>query len=49
MIARLCHLIGQLGTTTSLDFPDSHNDGDFGQFLVNAPHEYLKTVQGLEN
>lgn len=40
MLARLFPFLGQLGTTPSAEFPDSHNAGDFGQFLVGAPHEY---------
>ncbi|MEW6232734.1 MAG: acetamidase/formamidase family protein [Chloroflexota bacterium] len=28
--------------------PDSHNAGDFGQFLINAPHEYGITKEKLE-
>lgn len=49
MVARLRPFIGQLGTTPSLDFPDSHNAGDFGQFLIDAPHEYAKTLEELNN
>ncbi|MBM1155091.1 acetamidase/formamidase family protein, partial [archaeon] len=37
--------LGQLGTTPSVDIPDSHNAGDFGYFLVNAPHEYAITEE----
>jgi len=37
---RLRPFLGQLGTTPSMPMPDSHNAGDFGVFLVNAPHEY---------
>jgi len=29
--------------------PDSHNAGDFGQFLLGAPHEYGITKEQLEN
>ncbi|MBI4759448.1 MAG: acetamidase/formamidase family protein [Chloroflexi bacterium] len=29
--------------------PDSHNAGDFGQFLINAPHEYGITKEKLEH
>ncbi len=47
MVTRLRPFIGQLGTTPSAPFPDSHNAGDFGQFLVGAPHEYGKTAQEL--
>jgi formamidase len=35
---RLRPFLGQLGTTPSKAMPDSHNAGDFGAFLVGAPH-----------
>ncbi len=38
--ARLRPFLGQLGTTPPIPMPDSHNAGDFGVFLINAPHEY---------
>ena len=38
-VARLRPFLGQFGTTPSRPFPDSHNAGDFGQFLIDAPHE----------
>ncbi|TLS36998.1 acetamidase/formamidase family protein [Pseudalkalibacillus caeni] len=47
-IARLRPFLGQLGTTPSRPLPDSHNAGDFGQFLVGAPHEYGITKEQLE-
>jgi formamidase len=28
--------------------PDSHNAGDFGSFLIGAPHEYAITAEQLE-
>lgn len=37
---RLKPFLGQLGTTPAIKMPDSHNAGDFGQFLIDAPHEY---------
>ncbi len=40
IISRLRPFIGQLGTTPSKAMPDSHNAGDFGAFLIDAPHEY---------
>jgi formamidase len=43
------HFLGQLGTTPSIPLPDSHNAGDFGQFLIDAPHEYGITNEQLEN
>lgn len=38
--ARVIPFLGQLGTTPSKAFPDSHNAGDFGQFLIDAPHSF---------
>lgn len=46
--ARMKPFLGQLGTTPSQVFPDSHNAGDFGAFLVGAPHPYAKTEEDLE-
>jgi formamidase len=45
---RLRPFMGQLGTTPSIDIPDSHNAGDFGSFLVGAPHEYAISAEELE-
>ena len=47
MMARLRPFLGQLGTTPSIAFPDSHNAGDFGQFLIGAPHEFGMTADQL--
>ena len=40
VVARLRPFMGQLGTTPAIAMPDSHNAGDFGTFLVGAPHSY---------
>lgn len=48
-LARVIPFLGQLGTVPASPFPDSHNAGDFGQFLIDAPHEYSKTVEELED
>jgi len=48
-ISRMRPFMGQLGTTPSVSIPDSHNAGDFGQFLVGAPHEYALTADQLEH
>ncbi|WP_163970583.1 acetamidase/formamidase family protein [Oceanobacillus halotolerans] len=47
-VARLRPFLGQLGTTPSRPLPDSHNAGDFGQFLIDAPHDYGVTEEQLE-
>lgn len=47
-ISRLKPFIGQLGTTPSMVMPDSHNAGDFGSFLVGAPHEYALSQEELK-
>lgn len=44
---RLRPFVGQLGTTPSRPLPDSHNAGDFGSFLVGAPHEFAVTAEEL--
>ncbi len=47
VIVRMRPFLGQLGTTPSMPLPDSHNAGDFGAFLVGAPHEYGITAAQL--
>jgi formamidase len=49
LVARLRPFMGQLGTTPAICMPDSHNAGDFGSFLIGAPHEYALTAEQLEN
>jgi formamidase len=48
MLARVRPFLGQLGTTPAIAMPDSHNAGDFGQFLIDAPHAFSLTVEQLE-
>jgi formamidase len=38
--ARMRPFLGNIGTIPSRDLPDSHNAGDFGSFLIDAPHGY---------
>jgi len=47
VVGRLRPFMGQLGTTPAVDIPDSHNAGDFGSFLIGAPHEYALTAEEL--
>lgn len=44
---RLRPFLGQLGTSPAVALPDSHNAGDFGTFLIGAPHEYAITAEQL--
>jgi len=48
MLARVRPFLGQLGTTPAIAMPDSHNAGDFGQFLINAPHAFGISAEELE-
>ncbi len=47
-VSRLRPFLGQLGTMPSIKMPDSHNAGDFGTFLIGAPHEFALTAEQLE-
>ena len=47
MATRLRPFMGQLGTSPSTTMPDSHNAGDFGSFLVGAPHRFALTAGEL--
>lgn len=46
-ISRMRPFMGQLGTTPAIRMPDSHNAGDFGVFLIGAPHDYAITEEQL--
>ena len=39
-LGHLQPFIGNIGTTPPREFPDSHNAGDFGQFLIGAEHDW---------
>jgi formamidase len=45
---RLRPFMGQIGTTPGVDLPDSHNAGDFGAFLLGAPHSHAVEPEQLE-
>ncbi len=47
VMVRMRPFLGQLGTCPSIAMPDSHNAGDFGAFLVGAPHDYALTAEQL--
>ena len=48
VLARLRPFIGNIGTTPSVDMPDSHNAGDFGHSLIGARHPYALTQDELD-
>ncbi len=48
LATRLRPFLGQLGTSPSATMPDSHNAGDFGAFLVGAPHRFAMDAQSLQ-
>lgn len=48
LAAHMQPFLGNIGTTSSRDLPDSHNAGDFGAFLVDAPHAYAMSQEELE-
>jgi len=48
VVARVRAFMGQLGTIPAVRMPESHNAGDFGSFLLGAPHEYAITPEELE-
>ncbi|MCL7453285.1 MAG: acetamidase/formamidase family protein [Anaerolineae bacterium] len=46
---RMRPFLGNVGTTPAIDMPDSHNAGDFGEFLIDAPHQYGIPREKLES
>ena len=47
LATRLRPFLGQIGTSPSATLPDSHNAGDFGAFLIGAPHRYAMSADEL--
>ena len=39
-LGHLRPFMGNIGTTPPIEMPDSHNAGDFGQFLIGAGHDW---------
>src|SRR6478735_9744810 len=48
LATRMRPFMGQLGTSPSATIPDSHNAGDFGSFLVGAPHRFAMSAADLQ-
>lgn len=49
LVSRIRPMMGQLGTTPSRAFPDSHNAGDFAQALIGAEHDYAMTEDEIKD
>lgn len=49
LMARVRPFMGQLGTTPAVAMPDSHNAGDFGVFLIGAPHAWALQAEDLQH
>ncbi|MCM0759224.1 acetamidase/formamidase family protein [Sporomusa sphaeroides DSM 2875] len=47
VLARVCPMIGNIGSCPAVALPSSHNAGDFGSFLINAPHKYAVSEEDL--
>ncbi len=45
VIAMLRQFVAKLGATPEIPLPDSQNAGNLDNFLVDAPHEYVKTEE----
>jgi acetamidase/formamidase len=48
LATRMRPFMGQIGTSPSTTIPDSHNAGDFGAFLIGAPHRYALSAEELQ-
>jgi acetamidase/formamidase len=48
LATRMRPFMGQMGTSPSTTIPDSHNAGDFGAFLIGAPHRFALTADELQ-
>jgi acetamidase/formamidase len=48
LATRMRPFMGQIGTSPSTTIPDSHNAGDFGAFLIGAPHRYALSPEELQ-
>jgi formamidase len=48
LISRVQPFLGNIGTTPSIDLPDSHNCADYGIYLVGAQHGYSLTREELD-
>jgi formamidase len=47
IVSKIRPMIGNMGTLPGVTMPSSHNAGDFGVFLVGAPHGHAITEEEL--
>jgi formamidase len=47
IVSRIRPMIGNMGTLPGITMPSSHNAGDFGVFLIGAPHDHAITEDDL--
>jgi acetamidase/formamidase len=47
IVSKIRPMIGNLGTLPGITLPSSHNAGDFGVFLIGAPHDHAITEEDL--
>jgi acetamidase/formamidase len=48
LAAHMQPFLGNIGTMPSISMPDSHNAGDFGAFLIEAPHVFGLSQEDLD-
>jgi len=47
IISKVRPMLGNYGTLPGVEMPSSHNAGDYGTFLVGAPHDHAITAEDL--
>ena len=47
IVSKVRPMIGNIGTLPGVTIPSSHNAGDFGVFLLDAPHDHAITEEDL--
>ncbi|WP_049752078.1 acetamidase/formamidase family protein [Carboxydothermus hydrogenoformans] len=47
VLTRVRPMVGNIGSCPAVPMPSSHNAGDFGSFLLGAPHDYALTEEQL--
>ncbi|MHB1654511.1 MAG: acetamidase/formamidase family protein [Desulfitobacteriaceae bacterium] len=48
VLTRVRPMVGNIGSCPAVALPSSHNAGDFGGFLIGAPHQYAVSEEELE-